>query len=269
MSMDLDSLLAPTEAAMTEVEFKARWLEEAAVAASPFAMAVRGGAAASGFAGVFSAGYQTALRVTFPAVRFKGWAAFVVSEDVGDDPLPGVSCAFDNGVVELSGYKTWVAACDVVDELVVRASDADGDFHFLLVPRDAAGLEISRNPEPSVLPRLSQGRAHFNAVQLAADELDRTRVQDFGIVEPFYIYLAFLSMAHQRIANDPLRANIRAVLEDVADLAPAAAPPRALAGFDDAVQYLRRGLVHLTEDLQWRADAKLIAMYSKAMQKRL
>ena len=44
MSMDLDSLLAPTEAATDEGDFKARWLEAAAGETLPFAMAVRGGA---------------------------------------------------------------------------------------------------------------------------------------------------------------------------------------------------------------------------------
>ncbi len=268
MTVDLDSLLEPVAAAADEADLHVRWLREAGEETSPFAMAVRGGAAAGDFAGVFSAGYQTALRVTFPDVAFAGWAAFVVSEDAGPDALPGLSCAEAGSNVVLNGYKTWVAACDVVDELVVRATDTAGDHHFYLVPRGAAGLEISRNPTPSVLPALSQGRAHFDNVSVA-DKLDDSRVGQFGIVEPFYIYLAFLSMAFQRFDNPVMRDNIRRVLADNAELDPLSAPPRALATFDDAVQYLRRGLVNLTEDLAWRADAKLISMYSKAMQKRL
>ncbi len=268
MSVNLDSLLEAVAAAADETEFYARWQDEAGLEVTPFAMAVRGGAAAGGFAEVFSAGYQAALRVTFPDVEFAGWAAFVVSEDVGVEALPGVTCVEAGDDVVLNGYKTWIAACDVVDELVVRAADAAGGHRFFLVPRTAAGLDIVRNPNPSVLPGLSQGRAHFENV-VAGVELDTGRVARFGIVEPFYIYLAFLSMAFQRFDDVALRDNIRRVLADVAELDPLTAPPRALAAFDHAVQNLRRGLVHLTDDLAWRADAKLISMYSKGMQKRL
>ncbi len=269
MNVDLHRLLSTTSAAQDEAEHRARWLAEAAGEDSPFAMAIAGGASASGFAGVFSAGYQTALRVTFPAVPFRGWAAFVVSEDVGETPLPGVTCAEDGHRVTLTGYKTWIAACDVVDELVVRATDVDGGLHYYLVPRETPGLEMTRKPQPSVLPELSQGAAHFDGVGLETAELDASRVKYFGIVEPFYIYVAFLSMAYQRLANEALRTTIHTTLEGAAGLDPITAPPRALAAFDDVVQNLRRGLVNLTDDLAWRADAKLIAMYSKAMQKRL
>ena len=142
----------------------------------PFDLAVAGGACAEDLAQVFIAGYQAAIRATFPDVAFAGWAAFVVSEDRSvTNPLPGVTAQADGDALVLNGHKSWIAAVDHVDDLVVRASGEAAGYY--LVPRGAPGLTLERNPAPSMLPELSQGRARLSNVRLSdLNKLDSARV---------------------------------------------------------------------------------------------
>ena len=85
-------------------------------------MAVQGGLVADRLAWVFVAGYQAALRRTFPAEVLHGWGAFAVSEDRrGDPPLPGVDYQQTKDEFVISGHKTWVAAVSCVEHLIIKA----------------------------------------------------------------------------------------------------------------------------------------------------
>ena len=64
-----------------EDAYKALWQRLVASQQDLGLLAVQGGLLADRLAWVFVAGYQAALRRTFPDQGFSGWAAFAVSED--------------------------------------------------------------------------------------------------------------------------------------------------------------------------------------------
>jgi hypothetical protein len=72
----------------TEESYRELWLSGVAQQNDLGLMAVQGGLLADRLAWVFVAGYQAALRRTFPDQAYSGWAASAVSEDRrGDPPL--------------------------------------------------------------------------------------------------------------------------------------------------------------------------------------
>ena len=94
----------------------------------PVALAISGGRMASQFAQVFIAGYQAAIRATFPQIPFAGLATLAVSEDRNAiDPLPGVIViherwGLDDGVRALAdriaGQGYVVLAVDLYGQVV-------------------------------------------------------------------------------------------------------------------------------------------------------
>ena len=64
----------------TEDNYRELWLSGVAQQNDLGLMAVQGGLLADRLAWVFVAGYQAALRRTFPDQAYSGWAAFAVSE---------------------------------------------------------------------------------------------------------------------------------------------------------------------------------------------
>ncbi len=240
-----------------------------------FSWALSGGMLADRLAWVFIAGYQAALRATFPEVAFKGWCAFVASEDRSEvDPLPGVVWRAEGEEYCLAGHKTWVAACDHVHELVVTARSTDSDeTAFFLVDRGTPGLSLRANPAPSMLPDLSQGRAQLADVRLPRSaKLDGSRVAGFGHIEALHIYIAFLGMIHRRAG--PWGQSFGEMSYDALTCAREIDPYnmniQALVVLDERVQTLRRALSTevFAADQVWQRDQRLIAMYSKGIQSR-
>ena len=239
---------------------------------TPVALAIRGGRMASQFAEVFIAGYQAAIRATFPQIPFTGLATLAVSEDRNSiDPLPGVTwCACADGV-ELSGYKTWVAACDQVEQLVVKArGQAPGQSGYFLVDVNQPGLLLERNPDPSMLPQLSQGRARFQAVVLPSNRrVEDALVVGFGRAEALCIYAAFVAMVWQQSEQEPVRRKqCHALLRQLSDVELSRVELSQMRGIDQGVQSLRRKLGEEMDsrDAAWLRDQRLIAMYSEGMQ---
>jgi acyl-CoA dehydrogenase len=265
---------------MNEAEYLQRWQGAVESRASPYAMAVAGGAIADALAWVFVAGYQAALRMVFPEICTHNWAAFVVSEDrSATQPLPGVEWVAHNGGYKLTGHKTWIAAVDHVQQLVVRAKGAPSGY--FLVATDSAGLSLQANPKPGLLPQLSQGRAHFAGVELdAAAKMDASRVPGFGASEALYIYTAFLAMTAQQLEQTPVSSGAeptkhlllacRAALDTAALADAAITDVQLLAQLDDEVQQIRQHLSStiFADDEAWQRDQQLIAMYSKGIQAR-
>ncbi len=246
----------------TEAELHNVWCEVVSEISDFAGMALFTGAMVEDFALIFSAGYQAALRHTFPRHYFADWAAFAVSEDKSG-ALPGVDWEETGDGFVVTGSKTWIAASECVQELVIKAGRG-GRAKYFAVPRDTAGLTIETRPPGRVLPGLSQGSAHFDkAVLPAAADLDTTLVPGFAAAEVYYIYLAFLGSTWRRwpdrATEVTLALEAAAHVEDVRELNKQA----HLAELNAQVQSLLRSLRDNeggADDL-WRRDYKLIAMY--------
>ena len=94
------------ETSMNEQDYYALW-QQTVTATDPFTMAQQGGSAAAEPATIFIAGYQAAIRATFPELRDQLWYSFAVSEDRSETSTrPGVTL----DTRRITGFKTWIAA---------------------------------------------------------------------------------------------------------------------------------------------------------------
>lgn len=155
--------------------FKAAW--QALPEDSLASRAIAGGAVAGSLSEVFCAAYQSAVRQCFEGLDQNSWYCFAASEDRRGE-LPPVRLED----TRLSGSKTWIAASDLVDKLVVTT-----DGPIVLVDRSAEGLRIENGEPKTFLPELAQGRAHFDATPISST----IRMKgDFGLAEAFYVTCA-------------------------------------------------------------------------------
>ena len=232
--------------------------------------ALLGGRIADRLAWVFIAGYQSACRATFPETAGSGWVAFAVSEDNASvDPLPPVTLeAGDQGPV-LRGSKTWIAAANSVEQLVVK-SDRGAASRYWLVERAAPGLSLESRDAPGFLQELSQGRAHFAEVPISAlQPLDAQRVNRFRWFEALYIYAAFCGLVQSHSAANDLLSVTRDCLDGIeralealqADGLDVPSLQKADARAQDLLVRLSGNRLGIAGD--WEADQRLIAMYSK------
>ncbi len=249
----------------TEATYYGAWCAQVAPLRDPLHLALAGGLLADRFPWVFCAGYQAAIRRLFPELALQGWSAVAVSEDrATDNPLPGLGAKPTDTGWMLSGYKTWVAACNQISSLLVTATTQDQRTLCLHVSVGQTGLTLSANPQPSMLPDLSQGRAHFDGLPVATEaRLDAQVLKKFGAFELFYIFAAFLASCWQQHPAE--RDRIDAI---VADLAPVHDQPQLsrrkdLLDLNQAVQQLRQDLSagNRADDAAWQRDQRLIAMY--------
>lgn len=145
-------------------------------------LAFEGGALADRLSFVFIAAYQAAVRAAFPALDTDGWVTFAISED-RTGAFAGTSLA--DG--KLNGTKTWLAAADHVDEIIVSIGLDVRQCY--LVPRAMDGVSIESYPESAFLAGMSQGRATFDGV--AVDALQRLSLTtDFAREEAFHVTCA-------------------------------------------------------------------------------
>ena len=250
----------------TEADYQLVWQQRVAEVTDPFAMAVRGGLWADRFAWIFCAGYQAALRHVFADVTFNGWAALAVSEDRKEqDPLPGLSAVAHDGGWLLTGHKTWVAASDHVQELIVSAKSEQGTL-VLRLPRDATNLKLETKPKGRVLPDLSQGIASLADVFVpTAAALDKNLLRGFGPAEVLFIYSAFLASHWLRVPGR--RAEVEALLHQANALAQQSTVGwnDAMHDLDDGVQALLKSLRQdeFASDEKWIKEKGLVSMYSR------
>lgn len=271
----LDTLLADSRlpAPMaTESDYSAAWRDQVLrqqAEYSPFALAVAGGLLADRLAWVFIAGYQAALRAVFPDAPFAGLACLAVSEDREQpERRPGVVWREVSDEIELTGHKSWIAACAQVDQLVVKARSAgEGGSRFVLLDRHTPGLILTDNPAPSMLPELSQGRAELAAVRVpGAACLDPGRIAGFARAEALHIYTAFLAMIWRQSGDQPaLVEHSLTLLRQAAELDCFAEDTAPLAALNAGVQTLRKEVSDgpRAADTRWHEDQRLIAMYSR------
>jgi hypothetical protein len=255
----------------SEDAYKALWLGAVASQQDLGSLAVQGGLLADRLAWVFVAGYQAALRRTFPDQEFAGWAAFAVSEDRrGNPPLPGVDYQNLDTGFSISGHKTWVAAVNAVDHLVIKAGRGARARYFNL-PRQAQGLEFSARAA-NFLGEMSQGSAHLVDVWVAKDAaLNADAVPQFGQREALYIYLAFLAYAGRAWLQDAAQDDCLSLIQRLDQvLAQPQLPLAEVKELDLAVQSVLATVATAAaaDNEQWEVDQRLISMYSPGIQQR-
>ncbi len=261
--------------ALTEAQFLELWRQHAETQADLASMAIAGGLCADRLAWVFIAGYQAAIRCTFPDAPLSGWAAFAVSEDrQPNNPLPGVTAQHDSQGQVLSGHKTWVAAVDQIDHLILK-SGRRGEAQYFQLARDEPGLELTLRPAGSFLAELSQGAAHLNDVKVAKRQLlDDSQVALFGPREALFIYAAFCAFVLAKSPDPTQRERCRAMLRRVPALLASgfssAADVSAFKQLDADVQQLLTDIETdgFPRNASWSQDRGLISMYSKGIQAR-
>lgn len=271
LSLLLQDLPAPTHA-YSEQSFCQDWQDHVHLAEfDPFAQALRGGYLADRLAWVFIAGYQAALRATFSQITLLDITALAVSEDRSEaDPLPGVVWHPRDGQVVLHGYKTWVAAIEQVQQVIVKARGSKpGQSAYFLVPLGMPGVEPHVYPQSSRLPDLSQGRMFFDELVLPpTSRLDASSAAGFGLTEALMIYTAFLGMVWQRTQENSTEHNEAVKL--LGELQKRLATPgsgEGLSTLDDGVQGLREQLARglWAQDEGFLRDQNLISMYSRGL----
>ena len=260
--------------AATEVEYHQAWSHHASGCDDLLAMALTGGLVADRLAWVFMAGYQAACRHAFPTAQLRSWVAYAASEDrKSDEPLPGVTLHGTPSSGSLSGFKTWIAAANTVEQLVVKVGTGP-EARYFLIDRTSPGLSIDTGPVAGFLPELSQGRAHFEATPVTDDNLlDASRVRQFGLLEPLYIYAAFCGLVlgstteHDLVScsHDCLDAVGPAIASVGSDAIDRFNLHKADARAQDLLVRLMGNRLNAAGD--WDADQRLVAMYSKGIRR--
>ena len=234
-----------------EREFYQRWLQEAAEL-PVFEMACRGGELAGSPGLIFLAGYQAAIRATFPMLKEPIWYSFAVTEDRSPNSTrPGVTRSGN----KVSGHKTWIAAVDQVDVLVIKVgSGAEAVYGTV----KAAEPEVTLSSRDArFLSDMSQGSAEFRAANLVQFE-GSVNAKAFGVYEPYYIYIAFL--AHLVAAG---------IAAEAAQLAlDQQARQQNLKSLDAEVSRLVNAMPKTGIGENWAVDQSLFTMYSKGIQAR-
>lgn len=233
---------------MNDQDYYDVW-QRAATSESPMVQAVEAGKVAPNPGTVFIAGYQAAIRATFPELGGKRWYSFAVSEDRGpDSQRPGVT--FNGHLV--SGFKTWIAAVNCVDALVVKVGSGVS-AKYGVVDAKGDGVVLSSKDKPGFLPTLSQGMAEFRNARF--DELnDASGVSQFAQHEHFHIYLAFVA----RLSSLDWRGSNQAnqILQEQEQ-------SRDLVNLDAGVAELLVEMKEVGLELgdNWQTDQRLFRMY--------
>jgi len=279
--MNLNTLLdthTESDSANTEAEYLARWQATTGTVDSPFLKAIAGGLQADRMAWVFIAGYQAAIRHCFElphTYRDQHWLTFAVSEDrSSDNPLPGVTWKETEGELTLNGHKTWIAACDSISALIVKAGRGE-QARYGLVECDTPGLTLTSKAAPSMLPDLSQGRASFEQVAATRADLPQRRpVALFGATEAFMTYSAFAACiwAQTQARSGELAERSKLLLsqaESIFATEPESLRSESLKTFDQGIQSLLGDWLAQKRNAEthWQRDHRLVRMYSKGIQR--
>lgn len=233
---------------MNEQDYYALW-QQTVTATDPFTMAQQGGKVAVEPASIFIAGYQAAIRATFPELGDQRWYSFAVSEDRSESSTrPGVT--FDAG--RITGFKTWIAAVNCVDALVVKVGSGN-DAYYGVVASDDEAVHLTAKPKPGFLAAMSQGQAEFTGAQITPLQ-DASGVKRFRHNEPFYIYIAFLACVSAQVQG----------LSEQAEAALAAqgrTPDLAVLGEQVGLilTELEKQQIGLGDN--WETDQRLLTMY--------
>lgn len=270
----LDRQLRP-EAAPTEDAWHEVWTSRALGGDAPIVTAVIGGALADRLPWVFVSGYQAANRRAFPELPpSSGWACFAASED-RDGKLPGASLREVDGRLELSGSKTWIAASDHVEQLVVTVG-AGEEQRLVVIDREAEGVTVESYDRSKFLGDMSQGRATFDGAAVGFEMAGSTSRWGFGAGEPLHVLTALnaFMLSHTLALAGPasLVGRTLASIHGAAMLAEheltAELVSYGLAGLDAHTQAAAEEFEVLIEEVdadlhqRWTEDRRLVGMFS-------
>ena len=246
-------------------------------------VALKGGALADRLAWVFLAGYQGMMRYAFPFCPRDGWSSYVASEDRSGE-FPGVTLASGANGYTLSGYKSWVAASDHVDHLVVRVGAGRELEAMIVLDRDAPGVTLTTRPRAEYLGDMSQGRAAFEDVAVAQDRVfgSADLPRKFEHSEPHHVLTAinaFMVSHTIRLGGeagivDAALVSLGRALELCGDDVGGDAFIIGLAEIDSATTEAAAAFEALIETgdaalyERWQTDRRLVNMHSGGLQKR-
>ncbi|HJN52929.1 MAG: hypothetical protein QGI68_01480 [Pseudomonadales bacterium] len=273
----LVAVAAPTEAAWYDI-----WMTEDVSGHAPLGIALVGGALADRPAWVFHAGYQGMMHYAFPFCPNQGWASYLVAEDKSGE-FPPAAVTKSAGRLRLSGSKSWVAASDHVNHLVVQVKCPDEDI-MVLVERDEPGVMLSSRDKPGFLADMSQGFASFEAVTIRDDRVF-TSIDlpvNFAHSEPHHVLTAlnaFMLSHTLSLGRDThLVTATASSLRQAADLIDRDAVDDdfflGIADLDAETTETARIFATFADSrdpelsLRWQKDRGLISMFSKGLQKR-
>jgi len=260
-------LVVPAGGLNTEAQFHDFWCAHLADEKDLVLKALKGGMSSDRFAWIFLSGYQSAIKRTFPELAADRWSSFAVSEDRRGE-LPGLGWRKSEKGFLLKGYKTWVAAVDQMQTIIVKAGRGD-EAIYLAVDREHPNLVLTTK-EQGFLPEMSEGIACFEEAELSSSSLlSDAKVKAFGKCEILFIYLAFCGLAVARSKDNSVieegwrvAKKISITLRDNEEFS-------GLKEIDTKVQALRVKMGENAPKVRnWNSDQKLIAMYSKGIQSR-
>jgi hypothetical protein len=171
-SLELDRLTAGSYSplrCLTEADWHQQWHAGSVSSHPPLVVALLGGALADRLDWVFHAGYQGMMRYAFPYCPQSGWASYLVAEDKTGE-FPGAELTMSAEGRILVGFKSWVAASEHVDHLLVKARQGDAEIVVLLASDDT-GVRLKSREKPGFLSDLSQGFAAFEDVPVASEQV--------------------------------------------------------------------------------------------------
>lgn len=274
----------PPVTSETEADWHQLWKTHSINDHSHLEMSLLGGALADRLAWVFHAGYQGMMRYAFPFCPQQGWSSYLVAEDKSGE-YPGTQLTRADGGFVLSGYKSWVAAADHVDNLVVTALDErTSDNVMVMINPAMSGVSISSRDAPGFLSELSQGFAAFEKVKIpdncifTNDDLPA----DFSQSESHHVLTALNAfMFNQAIRLGGDKAVIDASMDSLmlAEklLVEAVVDDDFVIGLADLDKATDETAKHFSDLIEmkdpalhqrWRKDRGLVNMFSRGLQKR-
>ncbi|MDA1076483.1 MAG: hypothetical protein O3A63_17255 [Proteobacteria bacterium] len=253
----------------------------------PLTMAAWGGAMSDRLAWVFVSGYQAAIRSSCSIQNAPGWLALLVSEDRKKGEFPPVTIGHNDHGSVMNGVKTWVAACEHVDELLVKVGNG-ASRKLVAVPATAQGVGLEARPDPIFLPELSQGQATFQDVNLPrAWQRDPQALDGFGPSEALHVTVALTGFMLSHVCRfhvkDSGEQGTRGMIRTLAALLVEISEPAemsnthissVLARIDAGLKPIADRFAALLDNndsdaaLRYRRDAHLVSMYSSSIQAR-
>jgi len=267
----LDRIHSPDEQSWYQA-----WPTLIAPGLSPTEVALHAGYYASGAAGLFTAGYQGAVRATFPEVPTTGWAAFAVSEDKTDPATnPALRLHQQEGQWRLHGTKSWIAQSRYVDHLVVTARLDNDEVATVLLDRHHHAMEISHRQQPSFLPAMSQGFLRLdNCLIEDSALLSNDRRKQFVKNESKFVMLAGAAWLWAQLTEENLA--LTAQLDELLRLLIECCqrPNHTIAELAVCDDQLQCALLALeaakvvTGIANWQQERRIFSLYSSGIQSR-
>lgn len=258
--------------APTEADFYDAWVASGVSSPDPFMTAAVGGAMSDRLAWVFVSGYQGTITRCFPELEvIPGWRSFTNTED-RRGTLPGTALTGGPGEHRLSGWKTWLAAAEHVDEMLISARQNEPPF--IAVRRDQPGVHIEHGTPKAYLKEMVQGMVRFGDIEVDEAQIvgNESTFSVFRASEGAYVRVAlnaFILSHALRLGGDATLVGgaIAGLLGAQANLSlplPSDIAALATAGADSHTGWLASEFEAFIEShdaplfLRWNRDSRLV-----------